>query len=79
MGLPRFYRWGGGGVSFSWSFGWRTGKDNDLICIKPQIDTPIAGEIALSPVCSNRFLAVSAFAMKAILVRIDHNLSGLEG
>jgi len=23
--LPRFFKWGGGGVPFKWSFGWLTG------------------------------------------------------
>jgi len=77
--FPKFYRWGGGGIPFKWSFGWLTGRDNDLVCVKPRIYTPVAGEIALSPVCSNRVLAIIAFVMKAILVKVDYNLRGLEG
>lgn len=78
-GLPRFYKWGGGGVPYLWCFGWQTSKDSDLICVKPKIATPIQGEIALSPTCSNRPLALLAFALKAILIRLDENLKGLEG
>lgn len=73
--LPHFFRWGGGGVPFSWSFGWLTGKDKDLVCVRPSLHTPTAGEINLSPVCSNRLLALIAFSLKAILVRLDQNLS----
>ena len=72
--LLHFYRWGGGGVPFKWSFGWLTGKDNDLVCVKPQITTSLAGEISLSPVCSNRPLAFCAFIAKSFLLRVDHNL-----
>ena len=75
--FPKFYRWGCKDLPSYWSFGWETGKDNNLICVKPNILSEIAGEINLSPVCSNRFLAGSAFIMKVILVRIDHNLRGL--
>ena len=75
---PKFYRWGGGGVPFSWSFGWETGVDDDLVCVKPNVQTKIQERVALSPVCSTRLLALLAFAMKAILVRIDRNLRGLE-
>ncbi len=64
---------------YRWSFGWETGQDNDLVCIKPNVQTPLEGEIALSPVCSNRFLAFCAFVVKAMLVKIDHNLRGLGG
>ena len=72
--LPRFYRWGGGGVPYFWSFGWWTGKDDDLLCVKLKVMTDIEGEIALSPTCSNRPLALLAFGLKAILIRIDGNL-----
>lgn len=77
--LPKFYRWEAGRNS-DWSFGWLTGKDNDLICIKPHILTDQAEptlSIILSPICSNRFLALCAFIMKVSLVRIDPNLSGI--
>ena len=68
-----------GALPDSWAFGWKTGIDNDLICIKPNIDTSQAGEFYLSPVCHNRFLALLAFALKVILLKIDCNLRGLEG
>lgn len=72
--IPRFYDWG----EQAWSFGWETGKDNDLVCVKPNLHTSLQGEIALSPVCSNRLLAICAFVIKALLIRIDHNLRDLE-
>ena len=75
---PRFYRWGGCGVPYTWSFGWLTGRDKDLVCVKPFVQTTIMGEVTLSPVCSYRLLAFCAFALKAMLIRIDHNLRGLE-
>lgn len=77
--LPRFYRWGGGILPHTWSFGWVTGKDDDLVCVKPSVEIEPEDELFLSPVCSNRFLAFWAFVMKAILARIDHNSRGLEG
>jgi len=76
--LPKFYRWGGGGLPFTWSFGWVTGLDNDLMCVVPNAQTRLQEHIALSPICSNRLLALCAFVIKAILVRVDHNLKGLE-
>jgi len=75
MKIPRFYRWGGGGVLTTWSFGWWTGKDGDLLCVKSRASSNIEAEIALSPVCSNRVLALLAFLLKAILIRIDGNLT----
>ena len=76
--LPKFYRWGGGPCPYSWSFGWLTGRDKDLVCVRPNLHTPRAGEINLSPVCSNRLLALIAFILKAILVRLDQNLNAQE-
>jgi len=76
--LPKFYKWGGGGVPFFWCLGWETGKDNDLICVKPYITTVIEGELTLSPICRNKPLALFAFMLKAILVRIDNNVKGLD-
>ena len=73
--MPRFYRWGGGGVLYTWSFGWWTGKDDDLLCVKSKISSDAEAEIALSPVCSNRVLALLAFLLKAILIRIDGNIT----
>jgi len=74
MTLPRYYKWGGGSSQTHWSFGWETGKDGDLICIKPNISSRLAGEINLSPSCSSRFLAFIAFILKAILEKIDYNM-----
>lgn len=78
--LPRFYRWGG---NSDISFGWRTGRNNDLICIRPRIGIELKEptlSILLSPICSNRFLALFAFIVKVLLMRIDQNLKRyLEG
>ena len=75
MKLPRFYDWGGGGVPYSWSFGWLTGKDNDLVCVLPRVKTEPLGELSLSPVCSNRLLAFIAFVCKLTLIRWDKNIA----
>ena len=75
MKIPRFYRWGGGGkINDAWSFGYLTGQDNDLVCVEPNIYDKIQTEIALSPVCSTRLLAISAFWVKKYLLRVDQNL-----
>ncbi len=70
---PKFYRWDtrNGAV---WAFGWKTGGDNDLICIKRCIKTTREAEMVLSPICSTKLLAISAFVAKVMLSRIDHNL-----
>lgn len=73
MRLPRFYDWDGGPLPTPWSFGWYL-ADVDLVCVRPGPLSDEEGERALSPVCSNRALAVLAFAAKALLLRIDHNL-----
>ena len=57
-----------------WAFGWLTGKDNDLICVRPNISDPIQGEVALSPICHNPVLAIFAFGLKYTLFFIDENL-----
>jgi|24BtaG_2_1085350.scaffolds.fasta_scaffold33864_1 hypothetical protein len=72
--IPKFYRWGGGGVPSSWSLGWETGKDNDLICASPHVATRAREEHTLSPVCSNRLLAFICTVLKIILLRLDRNL-----
>lgn len=69
-----FYKWGGGGVPFKWSFGWLTGIDNDLICVCPNVRTRVMEHHALSPVCSNAVLAFVAMIFKAILLKIDYNV-----
>lgn len=73
--LPKFYEWGGGCVPVSWSFGWLTGKDDDLICVLPSITTKENGELSLSPVCRNRLLAVLTFVCKLLILRCDENMS----
>jgi len=71
---PKFYRWGGGGVAYSWSLGWLTGKDGDLVCVRPNLRTALEGETNLSPVCSNRPVALFASVLKIILAKIDRNM-----
>jgi hypothetical protein len=53
-----------------------TGIDHDLICVKPNLTDKIEAETALSPVGSTRFLAISAFLIKRLLIKIDLNLWG---
>ena len=74
MKSPKFYDWGGGGLPYTWSFGWLTGKDNDLVCVLPEVKTHEDGEVSLSPVCSNRLSALIAFVCKFMLLRLDHNI-----
>ena len=47
--LPKLYRWDNRRSSV-WAFGWLVGKDNDLVCVKPNITNEIAAEMSLSPV-----------------------------
>jgi len=76
---PKFYRWGGGGVKYTWSYGWLTGIDNDLICVKRGVSKSLpTADAFLSPVCSTKLLALWAFLLKALVVRIDHNVKDLE-
>jgi len=56
-----------------WTVGWLTGRDNDLICVKPNIEDYQEAEIALSPVCTNVFFAILGFLFKRILIKIDRN------
>lgn len=72
---PAFYKWSGGSLRNKWSFGYLTGSDHDLICIKPNIGDKMEAEVALSPVCTTRLLAISAFAFKRILLRLDDNMT----
>lgn len=69
-----FFRWGGGPTSYHWTFGWWTGPDEDLHCVIPCASTDSIAEMALSPVCSNRFLAVLAFLAKRFLLAVDLTL-----
>ncbi len=70
---PRFQAWGPVSQRWMWSIGWWTGPDKDLLCVVPSAQTSSAAEIALSPVCDSRVLALLAFCLKAALLRIDHN------
>lgn len=72
MKAPAFYKWDGGPISTKWSFGWYL-PEIDLVCVRPDCQSDEEGNLALSPVCSSRLLAVVAFALKALLVRIDEN------
>ena len=54
-----------------WVFGWLTGRDSDLICVKPNITDPHEGDLALSPVCTNPLLAALAFALKRMLLAVE--------
>lgn len=75
MRIPKLYRWHCGlGLSDKWSVGYETGQDHDLICILPNILDKIEAEIALSPVCSTRILAISAFCLKHMLLGVDENM-----
>ena len=58
----------------TWSFGFITGHDHDLICVKPNLSDKIEAEMVLSPVCSTRLLAISAFVLKRLLLRLDGNM-----
>ncbi len=57
-----------------WALGWKTGIDNDLICVFPNVNSRIQENYTLSPVCSNRFLAFLAFAVKRFLFILDPDL-----
>jgi len=75
--LPKLYEWGGGGLPRAWSFGWETGKDGDLICVRAKVEDTLQGEMALSPACHSRVEATLAFVLKAILVRMDTNITSV--
>ena len=70
--MPEFMRWGGPD-SWTWAFGWWTGKDDDLLCVVPNLQTWLRCAQALSPVCSNRFLAVLCFLLKRLVLKWDEN------
>jgi len=75
--FPRLYRWQNQKSSV-WAFGWLAGEDNDLVCVKPNIKRRIAAELALSPVCSTRLLALLAAILKTMLLGVDQNYRSLE-
>ena len=62
------------GLPTLYAYGWLTGEDNDLICIKPYIGDNTEAQLALSPCCKTRFFALIAFAMKLVLWKLDTNL-----
>lgn len=57
-----------------WAVGWLTGRDSDLICVKPNIIETWRGDLALSPTCTNPFLAALGFILKRVLLAVDLNL-----
>ena len=75
--LPEFMDWGGNGWlgAHKWSFGWWTGPDGDLICVIPEARTAVQAEIALSPVCPNRCLAVLCFHLKRLMLWWHNNMT----
>lgn len=58
-----------------WSFGWWTGPDQDLLCVRRNLSSGEAQE-CLSPVCSNRGEALLAFLLKRLLSALDLNMKG---
>lgn len=71
-------QFGGGGVPYSWAFGWTTGESGEMVCVSRKVlgygDAEWFVMQFASPVCSNRILAVLGFAIKWFLVRIDGNV-----
>ena len=76
MKMPKLYKWDGGIIPDAYSFGFLTGRDHDLICVKPNLSDRMEAEIALSPICSTRLLAILAFLLKRILMKIDQTTWG---
>jgi len=62
------------GNADSYAFGWLTGPDSDLICLRPNITDNYVGAIALSPTNDSRFLAIVGFFLKYILFAVDQNI-----
>lgn len=75
VSLPEFVAWGGGPVKTRWSLGWWTGPEGDLLCVIPKVRSHCLAELALSPACSNRLLALISFLLKIALFAIDDNLA----
>ena len=75
--LPNLYQWDGGQIiPDAWSFGYVTGQDHDLICVKPNLSDKIKTEIAKNLVEHTGLNAISAFWAKRLLILIDQNLWG---
>ena len=68
--VPLLFKFDGGCIPDRYSFGYLAGKDNDLICVKPN---STMGEYLLSPVCRRRAVAIFAFVLKRILISLDEN------
>ena len=54
--------------------GWLTGRDSDLICVKPNITNIQEGNLSLSPVCLTPCRAALGFLLKRLLLIVDLNL-----
>ena len=76
---PGWFQWGGGGVPYRWSFGWWSGRDGDLICVKPRVkeSDPCSANWVLSPVCRTRAAALLGFVLKYLVVCLDQNVFGV--
>lgn len=57
-----------------WCVGWLTGRDSDLVCIKPDIVDQIDGEINVSPICKSPLIAIWGFILKRLLSNVDKNM-----
>ncbi len=66
MNLPVFWRCGGGGLPYEWGFGYWTGPDKDLLCVR-ETDNARKAEYLLSPICKTKFKAISEFLKKLSL------------
>jgi len=58
-----------------WCFGWLTGPDGDLICVKPNMTDNYQADLLLSPICTSPARAFFAFLLKRLLARFDMNLT----
>jgi len=62
LNKPVFWRCGGGSLPYNWGYGYWTGIDKDLLCVKPNIKMHAnEAEEWLSPICSSKKLAKEAF------------------
>lgn len=68
-----------GPPSDEWVFGWLTGRDSDLVCVKPNLVDPYKAQMALSPASSNLLLAVMGFLLKSAVLVIDRNFLSPDG
>lgn len=71
---PCFTKWGPVNGRWTWSFGWWTGPDNDLICIKPHCINYSQSHVTLSPVAKNAVCAFISFLLKRLLYKLDENM-----